>query len=95
MLGGAMRFSDKVSGFSVVFFDLNEVPFTMTRIDRTVCHHEPRHLNMIEFISGSTFPNDYNFNKVNASYLMGMSVPPVMTAQIATNIFEQWLNKLK
>jgi DNA (cytosine-5)-methyltransferase 1 len=43
-----------------------------------------------------SYPLDYNhlyFN--NPQYLIGMSVPPVMTAQIATNIFEQWLNKIK
>jgi hypothetical protein len=27
-------------------------------------------------------------------YLIGMSVPPVMTAQIATEIYNQWLNCL-
>ena len=40
-----------------------------------------------------SFPLDYKFNTDNV-YIIGMSVPPVMTAQIATNIFEQWLNKL-
>ncbi|MDH4263905.1 MAG: DNA cytosine methyltransferase [Spirochaetia bacterium] len=41
-------------------------------------------------LAGS-FPIDYDFvdNKVN--YLVGMSVPPVMTAQIAKRIYEQWL----
>jgi hypothetical protein len=24
-----------------------------------------------------------------------MSVPPVMTAQVASNIYDQWLNKLE
>ena len=27
-------------------------------------------------------------------YLMGMSVPPTMVAQIADAIFEQWISKL-
>ena len=40
-----------------------------------------------------SFPLDYKFNTDNV-YIIGMSVPPVMTAQIATNIFEQWLSKL-
>ena len=42
-----------------------------------------------------SYPLDYNhleFN--NPQYLVGMSVPPVMTAQIASNIYEQWLSKI-
>jgi DNA (cytosine-5)-methyltransferase 1 len=42
-----------------------------------------------------SYPLDYNhldFN--NPQYLIGMSVPPVMTAQIATEIYIQWLSNL-
>ena len=42
-----------------------------------------------------SYPKDYNhldFN--NPQYLIGMSVPPVMTAQISTEIYNQWLSKL-
>jgi DNA (cytosine-5)-methyltransferase 1 len=42
-----------------------------------------------------SYPLDYNhldFN--NPQYLIGMSVPPVMTAQIATEVYNQWLSKL-
>lgn len=58
-----------------------------------------RKLNNIEFILGGTYPLDYNFSisKLNANfigYLIGMSVPPVMTAQIANQIYLQWLNQL-
>lgn len=42
-----------------------------------------------------TYPTDYNHLKLNnPQYLIGMSVPPVMTAQIATEIYDQWLSKL-
>jgi DNA (cytosine-5)-methyltransferase 1 len=42
-----------------------------------------------------SYPIDYNHLKFNnPKYLIGMSVPPVMTAQIAKKISEQWLNKL-
>jgi DNA (cytosine-5)-methyltransferase 1 len=47
-----------------------------------------------ECILSGSFPLDYNFMKIKPVYLIGMSVPPVMTAQIASNIYEQWLNKL-
>lgn len=55
---------------------------------------EPRQLYNIEGCLASTFPTDYNFLKNKPYYLIGMSVPPVMTAQIAKQIYEQWLSKL-
>lgn len=47
-----------------------------------------------EFKLIGTFPLDYNFIENKPQYLIGMSVPPVMTANIATKIYEQWLSKL-
>lgn len=41
-----------------------------------------------------SFPLDYNFKKMDVKYLIGMSVPPVMTAQIAHQIWLQWLSKI-
>lgn len=41
-----------------------------------------------------TYPLDYNFKKIEPKYLIGMSVPPVMTAQIANQIKIQWLDKI-
>lgn len=39
-----------------------------------------------------SYPIDYKFNSDNV-YMIGMSVPPVMTAQIASRIHEQWISK--
>lgn len=39
-----------------------------------------------------TYPLDYNFKSIEPKYLIGMSVPPVMTAQIATEIYKQWFS---
>jgi DNA (cytosine-5)-methyltransferase 1 len=41
-----------------------------------------------------SYPQDYNFLNNRTGYLIGMSVPPVMTAQIATEIHNQWLTKI-
>lgn len=46
---------------------------------------------LYELCKAGTFPLDYNFMEEFPKYLVGMSVPPVMTAQIATRIYEQWL----
>lgn len=42
-----------------------------------------------------SYPLDYNFKTIEPKYLIGMSVPPVMTAQIAHQIWLQWLSKVK
>ena len=42
-----------------------------------------------------TYPLDYNFKALEPKYLIGMSVPPVMTAQISHQIYLQWLSKIK
>jgi DNA (cytosine-5)-methyltransferase 1 len=39
----------------------------------------------------SSFPQDYDFGKENVKYICGMSVPPNMMANIATEIYKQWL----
>lgn len=36
----------------------------------------------------STFPQDYNFGKEVASYICGMSVPPVMMKRVVTRLIE-------
>jgi DNA (cytosine-5)-methyltransferase 1 len=54
----------------------------------------PRRLNDIEYKKGTTFPIDYNFMTSKFFYICGMSVPPVMTAQIATRIKEQWFDRM-
>lgn len=42
----------------------------------------------------STFPQDYDFGNQRPAYVCGMSVPPVMMAQIATEVYNQWLSKI-
>ena len=53
--------------------------------------NEPRYISDSEAIQIGSYPLDYNFKKIEPKYLIGMSVPPVMTAQIATEIYNQWL----
>ena len=56
---------------------------------------EKRCLNTQEFQMIGTYPLDYNFKNIDVGYLIGMSVPPVMTAQISHQIYLQWLSKIK
>ena len=59
-------------------------------------HYEfKRMINVNEAILAGSYAMDYNFKSNNPKYLIGMSVPPVMTAQIATEIYNQWLCKIQ
>ena len=44
-----------------------------------------------DHINVQTFPQDYDFQDQNVRYICGMSVPPVMMAQVATQVYEQML----
>lgn len=55
-------------------------------------YKQQRTLTEREIMLGSTFPLDYKPNPLNISYACGMSVPPVMVANIATEIYQQWLS---
>jgi DNA (cytosine-5)-methyltransferase 1 len=56
-------------------------------------HIEDGYLTDNEYKQIGTYPLDYNFKTIEPKYLIGMSVPPVMTAQIANQIWIQWLSK--
>ena len=55
---------------------------------------KPRYLGKSEVCCISSFPQDYDFCGQLPHYMCGMSVPPIMMAQVAHQIYEQWLSKL-
>jgi len=57
-------------------------------------YRENKHLSKQQLCKVGTYPLDYDFGDLQFKYLIGMSVPPVMTAQIATEIYNQWISKL-
>lgn len=46
-----------------------------------------------DYTNVGSFPQDYNFYGASPQYVVGMSVPPNMMANIAMQIWEQWLSK--
>lgn len=44
-----------------------------------------------DIINMQTFPQDYDFGAEDVKYICGMSVPPVMMAHIADEVYKQWL----
>jgi len=82
------------SSFNVNLIYDDKVVNTLTSKKSDVLFSEPRHLSFKENCNVGTYPIDYDFLGMPYRYLLGMSVPPVMTAQIASNIYDQWLSKL-
>lgn len=62
--------------------------------DSTVLFDYPCYLSQSEVCNIASFPADYNFAGNKPHYICGMSVPPVMMAQVASAIWEQWLSKI-
>jgi len=80
--------------FNHKFLKLNKVCNTITSSDNCCLYEEPRYRSKKELCNSGSYPLDYNFLNLKCDYLIGMSVPPIMTAQIASNIYEQWLSKI-
>jgi DNA (cytosine-5)-methyltransferase 1 len=53
-----------------------------------------RFLSIRELMLCGSFPLDYNFLDAEPKYVIGMSVPPVMTARIASEVAKQWLDAI-
>lgn len=54
----------------------------------------PRKLNETELKAIGSFPTDFDFCGFDVNYIIGMSVPPLMTGNIAENIRDQWLKTI-
>ena len=79
--------------FNHKFLKLSKVSNTITGIDNCCLYEEPRYRSKRELSFCGSYPLDYNFLKLKNEYLIGMSVPPVMVAQVSTEIYNQWISK--
>lgn len=69
----------------------DNVPRTATATHVNYHPKYPRELNLKEQLKVSSWPEDYDFCGLKPHYIMGMSVPPVMMANVAHEIYEQLL----
>jgi len=76
--------------FNMKFLKNNKVSNTITAHDKCVDYQLPRYRSDKELIKAGSFPVDYNFLKNKVKYIVGMSVPPIMTAQISYEVYKQW-----
>ena len=89
------RLKGKASLFSYKIVHDNSILGTITASGaKQIIYKDKRYINTVESIRSSTFPADFDFCGQNPVYVMGMSVPPVMMAQVASRIHEQWLSRL-
>lgn len=69
----------------------DRVAFTLTSGGSFIRAFDKKELSDDDCRNVQTFPQDYNFMGQDAHYICGMSVPPNMMANIAYQIWTQWL----
>ena len=90
-----LRVYGKSSFYTQSFVYDDKVCPTLTSKGDCLLHYKlPKFLSVNEIIRASSFPEDYEFNRQSPNYVCGMSVPPVMMAQVASRIWEQWISKI-
>jgi DNA (cytosine-5)-methyltransferase 1 len=91
MQQACFRLEQRNSFFSQSYLYKDKVATTLTsHEDSLVLFDEPKYTSKNEACKIGTYPLDYNFLKLKPHYLIGMSVPPLMTARIADEIYNQW-----
>lgn len=80
--------------FNWMKFAANAPAPTLACENRDCCFHPsiPGVINDREYLTLGSFPLDYDSLDMSAGWFVGMSVPPVMMAQIAHRICKQWLD---
>ena len=89
-----MRERGLLSGFNEKLQKHNRSLNTITARGGLIDFETPQFISDEAIKKGGSFPLDYDFRTNKVVYIVGMSVPPVMIANIATEIYSQWLSKL-
>lgn len=89
------RIGNKRKRFQAKFIHDNQISPTILAGEDSVPirFDHPNRITMDEVKMIGSYPLDYNFKNIKPNYLIGMSVPPVMTAQIAHQIYLQWFTE--
>ena len=90
----SIRVDNKLSGFTDMIVEDKETSGTITANGKNFRAYDNSWFSDNDYILTGSYPLDYNFLSNKPQYLIGMSVPPIMTAQIATEINNQWLSKI-
>lgn len=90
-----IREENAAKSFGRVLLNDSEICPTLVSGNQYIYFDAFEQVSKIDICQIGSYPLDYNFKLVDELYLIGMSVPPVMTAQIAHQIWLQWLSKIK
>lgn len=90
-----LRIHGKKSNFNTIYAKDDEVLHCITASCQQILYSEPKKMSVTEMLKGSSFPLDYAVEPSRTMFVCGMSVPPVMTAQISYQIYLQWLKNIK
>jgi DNA (cytosine-5)-methyltransferase 1 len=85
-----LRTEKKQKSFGRVLIKKNDYAPTIVSGNQYIYFDEFKEISNQDIQQIGSYPLDYNFKKIEPKYLIGMSVPPVMTAQVATEIYNQW-----
>jgi len=86
----------KLGGISFVQQVKNKRVALTVNANSRIAYLDGKHeISKNEICKVGSFPLDYNFLKQQPRFIIGMSVPPVMLANIAEQIYLQLLSKLK
>lgn len=91
----AMRTKRKLTMFNNLLVKESHICPTLAAREDCLIHFEkPLYFSKTEACKISSFPMDYNFLDQNTHYICGMSVPPIMMANVASKVYEYWLSKI-
>lgn len=92
-----LRETGRQTGFGQCIYQPHLIaPTVTTGRSTSILAQYPRRIRRDEISLIGSYPMDYQCESKNKlEWLIGMSVPPVMTAQISYQIYKQWLSKIK
>lgn len=85
------RLRGRESGYGNAILHDDEVAYTLISCGNTYRYCDAMCVSDGDCCGIQTFPQDYDFLDQTAKYICGMSVPPVMMAQVASEVYNQWL----
>ncbi len=89
------RLDGKRSNFGQAYIYPDKPSPTLTAKEgNLILFEKPVYASSGEVCCISSFPSDYNFLGERPWYICGMSVPPVMMAQVSTRVYDCWLSKI-
>lgn len=85
------RLEGRKSLFNLMINHDRRVAYTVVASCENYRFCDKSYLSNEDLINISTFPQDYDFCGRSVQHICGMSVPPNMMANLATEIYKQWL----